>query len=88
MRFPVFWKPGSDYIPDLDNGGAFAMGLQQMLLQDADGKILILPAFPKEWDVDFKLHAHDRTTVRVRKKGSKIEKIDVIPSIRTTDLQF
>lgn len=88
VRFPVFWKPGSDYIPDLDNGGAFAMGLQQMLLQDADGKILILPAFPKEWDVDFKLHAHDRTTVRVRKKGSKIEKIDVIPSIRTTDLQF
>ena len=31
--------------------------LQAMLLQYEDEKILLFPTWPKEWDVEFKLHA-------------------------------
>ena len=86
VRFPAFWKPGSDYIPDFDNGGVMATGLQYMLLQNVDDKILILPAFPKSWNVDFKLHAHNNTTVRVISTKTGISKLDVVPAIREKDI--
>ena len=28
------------------------IGMQEMLLQEADGKILLFPAWPKDWNVD------------------------------------
>lgn len=88
VRFPAFWKPGSDYIPDLDNGGALAMGLQNMLLQNVDQKMLVLPAFPVSWNVDFKLHAFDNTTVRVISKGTSISRLDVFPVERKKDIIY
>lgn len=86
VRFPAFWKPGSDYVPDFDNGGAFAMGLQNMLLQNIGNQILVLPAFPASWSVDFKLHAHNNTTVRVKSKGSNVQKMEVYPETRRKDV--
>lgn len=86
VRFPAFWKPGSDYIPDLDSGGAFTVGLQNMMLQNVDNRILVLPAFPESWNVDFKLHAFDNTTVRVISKGTQIDKMDVLPVLRKNDV--
>ncbi|GAO43000.1 DUF5703 domain-containing protein [Flavihumibacter petaseus] len=86
VRFPAFWKPGSDYIPDFDNGGVLAMGLQQMLLQNVDTRIFILPAFPASWKVDFKLHAFDNTVVRVKSDGNKIAQMDVFPVSRKKDV--
>ena len=57
-RFPAFWDPGFDWSPDLNRGGAAMIGLQEMLLQEMpDGELLLLPAWPKEWPVRFKLHA-------------------------------
>ena len=57
-RFPAFWDPGFDWAPDLNRGGAAMIGLQEMLLQETpDGEVLLLPAWPKEWPVRFKLHA-------------------------------
>ena len=38
------------------------IGLQEMLLQ-TDGKNLLFPAWPKDQDVHFKLHAPYNTTV-------------------------
>lgn len=61
VSFPGFWRAGGDWIPDLDNGGSLAMGLQYMLL-GPDGEIL--PAWPERWRVDFKLHARGGRTVR------------------------
>lgn len=86
VRFPAFWKPGSDYIPDLDSGGAFTMGLQNMMLQNVNHQILVLPAFPASWNVDFKLHAFDNTTVRVISKGTEIKQMDVSPLSRKKDV--
>lgn len=88
VRFPAFWKPSNDYIPDFDNGGAFALGLQNMLLQNVNGKVLLLPAFPATWSVDFKLHAFDNTTVRVISKGTRVLKMDVSPVSRKTDVMY
>lgn len=57
-RFPAFWNRGYDWSPDLNRGGAAMIGLQEMLLQEApDGKVLICPAWPKNWNVEFKLHS-------------------------------
>ena len=61
VTFPGFWRAGGDWIPDLDNGGSLATGLQYMLL-GPDGEIL--PAWPDRWKVDFKLHARGGRTVR------------------------
>ncbi|MBQ8673356.1 MAG: hypothetical protein IJ511_04790 [Bacteroides sp.] len=86
VRFPVFWKPGSDYCPDLDNGGAFCIGLQNMLLQNVDSRILLLPALPAEWHVDFKLHAYDNTTVRAKGQGKEVLQLQVFPAERAKDV--
>ncbi|HET7732921.1 MAG TPA: DUF5703 domain-containing protein, partial [Paludibacter sp.] len=63
-RFPAFWGPGFDWSPDHNWGGSGMIGLQEMLLQTTDdGKILLFPAWPREWNVHFKLHAPKNTTV-------------------------
>ena len=58
------------------------------LLQTVDDKILILPAWPKEWDVHFKLHAPQQTTVEVVYKNGKIEKLEVFPKSREADVKL
>jgi len=87
-RFPTFWGPGFDWTPDHNWGGTAMIGLQEMLLQEIDGKILLFPAWPKEWDVHFKLHAHGHTTVEARMTGGKVELLDVIPSSRKSDIEI
>ena len=57
-RFPAFWDPGFDWAPDLNRGGAAMVGLQEMLLQETpEGEPILFPAWPKEWNVRFRLHA-------------------------------
>lgn len=86
VRFPAFWKPGSDYIPDLDNGGVLATALQLMLLDNIDDSIILLQAMPDNWSVDFKLHAKDNTTVRAVADGKKVKKLEVFPLSREKDI--
>ena len=87
QRFPAFWPPQADWTPDLDNGGTGMMTLHWMLLQEAGDKILILPAWPKEWDVNFKLHAPKQTTVECEMRGGKITKLVVTPESRRRDVE-
>ena len=82
QRFPAFWPPGADWTPDLDNGGTAMMALQRMLLQEAGDKILLLPAWPKGWDVNFKLHAAKQTTVECELRNGKVAKLIVTPESR------
>jgi hypothetical protein len=56
-RFPAFWGPNYDWIPDQDHGGVAMTALQFMVLQADGEEISLLPAWPKEWNVEFKLHA-------------------------------
>ena len=92
-RFGAFWGPNFDWIPDQTHGGNLMMALQTMLLQ-ADpstgsgqgGKILVLPAWPKDWDVDFKLCAPEKTTVEGKVRAGKVVSVKVQPESRKKDL--
>ena len=85
-RFPAFWGPGYDWTPDNNWGGSGMTGLQEMLLQSEDKKIYLFPAWPKDWDVHFKLHAPYQTTVEGIVKNGKAEIINVIPESRRKDI--
>ena len=85
-RFPAFWGPNFDWIPDQDHGGNILMGLQTMILQADDGKIRLLPAWPKEWDCSFKLHAPGKTIVQGIVKDGKVIDLKVTPKSRRKDI--
>ncbi|MDP4238274.1 MAG: DUF5703 domain-containing protein [Bacteroidota bacterium] len=86
VRFPGFWAPKSDYIPDFDNGGTLMMGLENMLIQNVGDSIYILPSFPSTWTVDYKLLAPENTTVRLKSAGYSISQLDVSPESRRMDV--
>lgn len=85
-RFPAFWGPGYDWTPDHNWGGSGMIGMQEMLLQEADGKILLFPAWPGHWDVHFKLHAMGKTTVEATLKGGAVTSLKVLPKEREKDV--
>ncbi|WP_343667640.1 DUF5703 domain-containing protein [Chitinophaga sp.] len=87
-RFPTFWGPGFDWTPDHNWGGSAMIGVQEMLLQTDDRKIYLLPAWPKEWDVSFKLHAPYQTTVEAVVKGGKVISLKVTPAAREKDVIY
>jgi len=86
LKFPAFWAKGNDYAPDEDNGGNGENGLQQMLMQTDGKKIMLLPAWPKNWDVDFKLNAPYNTTVQGKVENGKIINLVIIPASRMQDV--
>jgi alpha-L-fucosidase 2 len=86
QRFLWFWKAGHDWIPDLDNGGTGMMTLQLMLMQTDGRRIQLLPAWPRNWTADFKLHAPDRTTVEGHVENGNITHLEVIPAQRARDV--
>jgi hypothetical protein len=81
-RFPTWWGPGYDWVPDHNWGGSGMIGLQEMLMQTDGEKIYLLPAWPKDWDVSFKLHAPYQTTVEATVKGGEITALKVTPEER------
>ena len=87
-RFPVFWDTPERFceIPDMDHGGSAMVGLQEMLMQTEGRKIRLFPAWPKDWDVDFKLHAPFQTTVEGKFRKGKIEQLTVTPASRKADV--
>lgn len=86
-RFPAFWGPNFDWVPDQDHGNAAMLGLQSMLLQAEGKRIIALPAWPKNWDVEFKLRAPMETTVLGVFRAGKLEKLNVTPEKRQADVQ-
>lgn len=86
-RFPVFWdNPGFCQCPDMDHGGAGMVGLQDMLMQAKGKHIYLLPAWPKDWDCDFKLHAPYNTIVQGKVKNGKLVDWNIIPLSRKEDV--
>jgi hypothetical protein len=54
---------------------------------DADGKtIRLIPAWPSDWNCDFKLHAPDRTIVEGSVRDGKLSRLDVTPKSRAKDI--
>jgi len=85
-RFPAFWGPGFDWVPDHNWGGAGMIGMQDMLLQADDKKIYLFPAWPSTWDVHFKLMAPYNTSVEAEIKGGKVISLKVLPEERMKDV--
>ena len=85
-RFPAFWGPNYDWIPDQDHGSVLLKALQAMVLQTDDKDIHLLPAWPKEWNVEFKLHAPYNTTIEGRYSNGTLESLAVTPSGRRKDI--
>jgi len=85
-RFPAFWGPGFDWVPDHNWGGAGMIGIQEMLLLVDGDKIHLFPAWPKDRDVYFKLHAPKNTTIEAKLKAGKIEFLKVFPEERRKDI--
>ncbi|TDD97810.1 DUF5703 domain-containing protein [Flavobacterium cellulosilyticum] len=85
-RFPAFWGPGFDWVPDHNWGGSGMIGMQEMLLQEANGKIYLFPAWPVAWNVHFKLHATHNTTVEAELVNGELKVLQVIPEERKKDI--
>jgi hypothetical protein len=83
-RFPTFWGPGHDWVPDHNWGGSGMAGLQEMLMQTVDDKIYLFPAWPKDWDVAFRLHAPYNTVVEGRFEGGRVRELTVTPAERAS----
>ncbi len=97
FRFPAFWPATIDWAPDHNWGGCGMIGLQEMLMQthtpsledlrrDERGKIRLLPAWPKDWDVDFKLHAPCKTMVEGSVQAGQIVYLEITPQARRKDV--
>jgi alpha-L-fucosidase 2 len=87
-RFPAFWGPNYDWVPDQDHGGVLMKTFQSMLLQ-ADPysrKIYLLPAWPEDWNAEFKLHAPYNTIIEGKVENGRIKVVKVTPSERESDL--
>lgn len=85
-RFPAFWDRNQDWMPNMCNGGAGMITLQDMLIQNVGKNILLLPAWPKSWSVNFKILAPDKTTVSGNIVNGKPLMLHVIPLNRRHDV--
>ena len=85
-RFPAFWGPVQVGINDQSHGGVAMTALQAMLMQVVGKKIYLFPAWPKDWDVNFKLHALYNTTVEGELRGGKVVSLKVTPEFRKADV--
>jgi HEAT repeat protein len=85
-RFPAFWGPNYDWVPDQDHGGVLMKAFQSMLMQTDGQKIFLLPAWPKEWNVEFKLHAPLQTVVEGTYQDGKLASLKVTPAERERDV--
>lgn len=78
-RYPTFWGPGHDWAPDHNWGGSGMIGLQEMLMQTPGDSIRLFPAWPREWDVDFRLHAPYGTRVDATLRAGRLAALSVVP---------
>ncbi len=85
-RWPATWGPNFDWLPDQNHGGNLLETAQLMLLQPVGDRLLLLPAWPKTWDVDFKLHAPRQTIVECIYRHGRIERLTVTPESRRADI--
>ena len=87
MRFPAFWGPNYDWTPDQDHGAVGQKIFQSMLLQEVGQRILLFPAWPADWDVDFKLHAAQNTTISGKLRNGALSDLKVTPLEREADVE-
>jgi hypothetical protein len=87
-RFPAFWGPNYDWVPDQDHGGVLMKVLQAMVLQSDpySEKLFLLPAWPKNWNVRFRLHAPRQTVIECEYRDGELINLAVTPEHRRKDV--
>jgi len=86
FRFPTFWGPNFDWVPDQDNGAVAMIALQKMLVQSVGDSIYLLPAWPRNRDVSFKLQTFDNTSIECKYTNGKFERLAVMPESRKKNI--
>ncbi|MDR1861225.1 MAG: hypothetical protein LBR06_09940, partial [Bacteroidales bacterium] len=81
-RFPAFWGPNYDWVPDQCHGSVSMRALQNMLIQSESDTITMFPAWPKEWNVKFKLHAPQNTVIEGELRDGTVVTLNVTPAER------
>lgn len=80
------WGPIYDAVPDTDHGANILTLLQGMVMQTDKDAIYLLPAFPKKWDVSFRLFADIHTIVEAEYRDGRLCRLHVTPSEREKDV--
>ena len=80
LRFPFFGRENPDSCPDFDHFGSGAVALQRMLVQETDDSIIILPAWPANWDVKFKLNLKQNTYIEGEVKDGVLLNWNISPT--------
>jgi hypothetical protein len=70
-RFPAFWGPNYDWVPDQDHGTVNMRALQNMLVQSEVDQTNWLPAWPTNWNVDFKVYLQQQKVVTGKYSAQK-----------------
>lgn len=86
VRFPAFWGPGHDWIPDHNQGGSGMIELQEMLLQTEENRMILLPCWDRSVDVAFRLYAPDNTVVECVWEDGRLCSLHVTPKEREKDV--
>jgi alpha-L-fucosidase 2 len=86
-RFPAMWGPNHDWIPDQCHGAVSMIALQQMLVQTVGNRILLFPAWPPDWDVQFKLHLPGNTSMTGELRDGEVTHFTIQPSSRRQDVE-
>ena len=84
--FPTYWGAFYDSAPCQDHAGGLLNSLQSMLIQSEGKEIRLFPAWPKEWDVNFKCYAPYNTIVEGSFVGGELLNLKVSPQSRMDDV--
>ncbi|MBK5293156.1 MAG: hypothetical protein JJE04_15970 [Acidobacteriia bacterium] len=85
-RFPGFYGPNFDWVPDQCHGSVQMVALQGMLVQSDYGRVQLFPAWPKDWNVEFRLHTERNTVVEGSYQSGKAVQWKVSPEPRRSDV--
>jgi hypothetical protein len=85
-RWPATWGPNFDWLPDQCHGGNLMATINYMLLQSVEERILLFPAWPRQWDVSFRLHAPRQTVIEATLQSGRITTLTVTPPARRQDV--
>jgi hypothetical protein len=79
IRFPGFFGPNVDWFPDQDHGCVSMLALQRMLLHTHGDRMRVLPAWPRAWNVRFKLHAPNGSVVEAAYEDGRLTTLTTSP---------
>ncbi|MCP4848573.1 MAG: hypothetical protein GY899_11570 [Verrucomicrobiaceae bacterium] len=86
-RFPGFW--GSDFsrMPPAKNGwDTFVSSLGSMLIEPTGKRVCVLPGWPVEHDIAFRIDSITGLGVEVVYQGGEIKRLEVYPKQRTSEV--